>query len=156
MPRFDRDPSARGPIVQGFANGAFAVDGHLYRALLLRPDSAGEWQAPPLAELTVAGLEPLLALDPQPEFLLLGTGPAFAFAPRPLRDALEARGIGLEAMDSRAAARAWGILRAEERWIVAALMPLNPPRDGEGGVGDSRNPLHSSRWPRASGGGGSA
>jgi len=27
-------------------------------------------------------------------------------------------------MDSRAAARAWGVLRAEERWIVAALMPL--------------------------------
>jgi uncharacterized protein len=78
-----------------------------------------------LVELAMADLEPLLALDPQPEFLLLGTGPAFAFAPRALREALEARGIGLEAMDSRAAARAWGILRAEDRWIAAALMPLN-------------------------------
>ena len=37
---------------------------------------------------------------------------------------LEARGIGVEAMDSRAAARAWGVLRAEERWIVGALLPL--------------------------------
>ena len=37
---------------------------------------------------------------------------------------LEGRGIGVEVMDSRAAARAWGVLRAEERWIVAALMPL--------------------------------
>jgi len=27
-------------------------------------------------------------------------------------------------MDSRAAARAWGVLRAEERWIVGALLPL--------------------------------
>ena len=63
-------------------------------------------------------------LDPQPEFLLLGTGAAFAFAPKALRDALEARGIGIEAMDSKAAARAWGVLRSEERWIVAALMPL--------------------------------
>jgi uncharacterized protein len=124
MARFDRDTSARGPIVQGFAGGAFAVDGRRYRSLLLTPESAGEWQAPPLSELTIAELEPLLAMDPQPEFLLLGTGPDFAFAPRALRDALEARGIGIEAMDSRAAARAWGILRAEERWIVAALMPL--------------------------------
>lgn len=124
MPRFDRDPKARGPIVRGFADGAFAVDGHRYRALLLTPESAEEWQEPPLAELGTKQLEAILGLDPQPEFLLLGTGAAFAFAPKALRDALEARGIGIEAMDSKAAARAWGVLRSEERWIVAALMPL--------------------------------
>jgi uncharacterized protein len=124
MPRFDRDPKARGPIVQGFADGAFAVDERRYRALLLTPESAAEWQSPPLAELGAADLEAVLGLDPQPEFLLLGTGPDFAFAPRALREAIETRGIGLEVMDSRAAARAWGILRAEERWIAAALMPL--------------------------------
>ena len=28
------------------------------------------------------------------------------------------------AEDSRAAARAWGVLRGEGRWIVAALLPL--------------------------------
>src|SRR5687768_10043646 len=135
MPRFDRDPGANGPIVQGFAGGAFSVDGRRYRTLLLTPESAAEWNPPSLAELTADDLEQLLATDPQPEFILLGTGSSFAFAPRALRDALEARGIGLEAMDSRAAARAWGILRAEDRWIAAALMPLDPPRDGEGGVG---------------------
>jgi uncharacterized protein len=124
MARFDRDPKPAGPIVRGFAGGAFAVDERRYRALLLTPERAAEWQAPPLADLQIADLEPILGLDPQPEFLLLGTGAAFAFAPRALRDAIEARGIGLEAMDSRAAARAWGILRAEERWIAAALMPL--------------------------------
>ena len=47
-----------------------------------------------------------------------------AFPPRSLVDALEARGIGLEAMDSRAAARTWGMLRGEGRRIAAALMPL--------------------------------
>jgi uncharacterized protein len=124
MPRFDRDPKPRGPIVQGFADGRFAVEGGRYRALLLTPESADEWQAPELAELGVSDLEAILDIDPQPEFLLLGTGPTFAFAPKVFRDALEARGIGLEAMDSKAAARAWGILRAEERWIVAALLPL--------------------------------
>lgn len=125
MARFDRDPKPAGPIVRGFAGGAFAVDEWRYRSLLLTPESAGEWNAPLLADLTMADLEAVLGLDPQPEFLILGTGPAFAFAPKALRDALEARGIGLETMDSRAAARAWGILRAEERWIVAALMPLS-------------------------------
>jgi uncharacterized protein len=35
-----------------------------------------------------------------------------------------ALGIGMAALDSRAAARAWGVLRGEGRWIAAALMPL--------------------------------
>jgi uncharacterized protein len=122
--RFDRDPKASGPVVQGFTAQGFAVDGGIYEGLFLTPKRADEWRAPVLAELAVSDLEPLLALDPAPEFLLLGTGAAMAFPPRPLVRALEERGIGIEAMDSRAAARTWGMLRAEERWIAAALMPL--------------------------------
>jgi uncharacterized protein len=124
MARFDRDPAPEGPIVRGFANGGFAVDERVYRALLLTPVSAGEWSPPPLAALALADLEPLLALDPAPEFLLLGTGARLTHPPRALREALEGQGVGLEVMDSRAAARAWGLLRGEERWIAAALMPL--------------------------------
>jgi uncharacterized protein len=45
--------------------------------------------------------------------------------PRSLTEALMRRGIGLEPMDSRAAARAWGVLRAELRWVAAALYPLD-------------------------------
>jgi uncharacterized protein len=124
MARFERDPAAEGPIVRGFADGGFAVDERVYRTLLLTPLGASEWTPPPLAELDVAHLEPILALDPAPEFLLLGTGPRLTHPPRALREALESRGIGLEAMDSRAAARTWGLLRGEQRWIAAALMPL--------------------------------
>jgi uncharacterized protein len=124
MARFDRDPAAEGPVVRGFADGGFAIDERVYRTLLLTPRKAAEWSPPPLADLAVADLEPLLALDPAPEFLLLGTGPRRAHPPRALREALDALGIGLEVMDSRAAARTWGLLRGEERWIAAALMPL--------------------------------
>ena len=123
-PRFDRDPAASGPVVQGFAGGGFSVDGGVYRGLLLTPTRAEEWDPPALAALDEEALAPLLALDPAPEFLILGTGPDMAFPPRPLVKALEARGIGVEAMDSRAAARTWGMLRGEERWIAAAIMPL--------------------------------
>ena len=123
-PRFDRDPSAHGPVVQGFSSGGFSVDGGVYRALLLTPQSVREWTAPPLEVLGVDHLAELLALDPAPEFLILGTGASMGFPPRALVRALEARGIGVEAMDSRAAARTWGMLRAEERWIAAAIMPL--------------------------------
>jgi uncharacterized protein len=124
MPRFDRDPSASGPLVRGFAGGGFSVDGGVYRALLLTPERASEWRSPALSELELEDLSEILELRPAPEFLLLGTGAGFAFPPKKLSAALEAKGIGLEAMDSRAAARAWGMLRGEERWIVAALMPL--------------------------------
>lgn len=124
MARFDRDPRASGPIVQGFAQGGFSLDGGIYRGLLLTPVRADEWLPGPLEALTADDLAPLLTLDPPPEFILLGTGPRLSFPPRPLVAALEARGVGVEAMDSRAAARTWGMLRSEERWIAAALMPL--------------------------------
>ena len=124
MPRFDRDPAARGPLVQGFVGSGLRIDGQLYEGVLLTPEGATAWSAPPLAELAAADIQPLLQLRPAPEFLILGTGSAMAFAPRGLVRELEAQGIGVEAMDSRAAARTWGILRGEERWIAAAIMPL--------------------------------
>ena len=123
--RFDRDPKASGPVVQGFVGRGFSVDGGVYEGLLLTPRRAEAWDAPRLADLAEDHLGPLLALDPSPEFLIIGTGPAMAFPPRALVAALEARGIGVEAMDSRAAARTWGMLRGEDRWIAAALMPLD-------------------------------
>jgi uncharacterized protein len=83
------------------------------------------WNAPALDALSLEAVAPILAIEPAPEFLILGTGGSHRFAPRAFAAALESRGIGLEAMDSRAAARTWGLLRGEERWIAAALMPLD-------------------------------
>ncbi len=123
-PRFDRDPNASGPLVQGFAAGGFVVDGGVYPGLLLTPKRADLWTPPSLGELAAEDLASLLDLDPLPEFLLLGTGVTMAFPPRAFVRALEARGVGVESMDSRAAARTWGMLRSEGRWIAAALMPL--------------------------------
>src|SRR3546814_2772986 len=112
MPRLGRDPSGSGPVVQGFAGGGFSVDGGVYRALLLTPERAETWNAPALAELTVEHLAPLLALEPPPEFILLGTGPTTAYPPTALIEALDPRGVGLEPLGSRAAARTWGLPRA--------------------------------------------
>jgi uncharacterized protein len=120
----DRVPAARGPRVQGFAAGGFSIDGAVLEGALLTPEAASAWEAPALGDLSECHVAPVLALEPAPEFLLLGTGPAMAFPPRAFVAALEARGIGVEAMDSRAAARTWGLLRGEGRWITAALMPL--------------------------------
>jgi uncharacterized protein len=120
----ERTPAAPGPLVQGFAGRGFRVDGVTYEGVLLTPESVSAWAPPALAALAEADVAPLLALAPTPEFILLGTGPTLAFPPRAFVAALEEKGIGVEAMDSRAAARTWGVLRGEGRWIVAALMPL--------------------------------
>ena len=58
------------------------------------------------------------------EFLLLGTGATLQRPPPAFVRAIEAQGIGVEAMDSRAAARAWAVLRGEGRWVIGALYPL--------------------------------
>ena len=122
---FERSPAPRGPVVQGLSADGFRIDGRTYAAALLTPEGAAAWvDAPALEALTPKHVEAVLAIEPQPEFLILGTGAAQAFPPRAFVRALEERGIGVEAMDSRAAARTWGMLRAEERWIVAALLPL--------------------------------
>ena len=124
MPRFERSAVAEGPVIQGFVGTGFSVDGQVYPALLLTPERATAWEAPDFETLSAEAVAPLLALDPAPEFLILGTGATHRMAPRAFVDALDTLGVGVEAMDSRAAARTWGLLRGEGRWIVAAILPL--------------------------------
>ena len=121
-----REDIASGPVITGFAGRGFRVGERVFaRGLLIDPGGVTQWDAPTEAGLLVpAMLGDLLDIDPPAEFLLLGTGAGLVQPPRAFVRALEQRGIGVEAMDSRAAARAWGVLRQEERQIVGALMPL--------------------------------
>jgi uncharacterized protein len=113
-----------GPVVSGLSSQGFRVDDNIYRALAITPVRADGWEPPAIEALDLAALAPVLGLDPPPEFVLLGTGTALIRPPVPLIRSLEARGIGVEAMDSRAAARAWGMLRSEGRWIAGAFYPI--------------------------------
>ena len=121
--RMDRE-AVEGPVVSGLSPQGFRVDDNIYRALTITPLRADGWEPPAIAALDLAALVPALGLDPQPEFLLLGTGAALVRPPVPLVRALDRRGIGVETMDSRAAASAWGVLRAEGRWIAGAFYPV--------------------------------
>jgi uncharacterized protein len=116
-------PVAGGPIVTGLVGTGFRLGETLYPAVLMTHAAAGRWSPPPLAELAIEELEPILGHGP--EFILLGTGRALVRPPVALLRALEARDIGIEPMDSRAAARSWGVLRAEGRPVAAALYPLD-------------------------------
>ena len=123
--RMEQGQQTDGPIIAGFSSGGFKVDDGVYRALLITPVRADGWSPPPIGALAADDVAPLLTLDPFPEFLLLGTGSRLVRPPLAFVRAIEERGLGIEAMDSRAAARAWAVLRGEGRWIAGALYPLD-------------------------------
>lgn len=121
-----RRENIAGTVITAIGPSGFRVaDRIVPGGLILHPDNAFDWQPPALDALDEAALDKALMLAPAPEFVLFGSGPSLLHPPRSLARALEARNIGLEVMDSRAAARTWGLMRAEERWISAALYPLN-------------------------------
>ena len=121
----NRDGAPEGPIVRGFRDRGYLVaDRYVPGGLKLTPDDARDWAVEDIAALTEADVADLLAITPPPEFILIGTGATMARPPAAFVRAVEARGVGVEAMDSRAAARAWGVLRSEGRWIAAVLLPL--------------------------------
>jgi uncharacterized protein len=120
-----REEIPNGPVITGFVGRGFRVGDRVYDSgLLMDPGGVRAWDAPTdISQIDLDMLEPLLRYAPTPEFLLLGTGASLIRPAPSLVRLIEARGIGVEAMDSRAAAKAWSVLRQEERQIVAAILP---------------------------------
>lgn len=83
-----------------------------------------DWPLKPVSDLTDSDFSRLL--DTSPEIIVLGTGAANIFPPRELVFAMARRGVGLEVMDTRAAARTFNVLAAEGRNVAAVLYVGNP------------------------------
>jgi uncharacterized protein len=80
------------------------------------------WQSAPLADLTEADFSALL--EHSPELVIVGTGKESVLPPRELMFAFARRGVGLELMDTAAAARTFNVLAGEGRRVAAVLYPL--------------------------------
>ncbi len=125
MVELRRDVDFEGPVVTGFTlNGYKIGDQRFDDGLLLSPEQALSWDTPARDDLNLTDIVATLNLSPAPEFLLFGSGSKMEQPPAAFRRAADSAKLGIEVMDSRAAARAWGVLRAEERWIIGAFMPL--------------------------------
>lgn len=125
MVELRKDVDFAGPVVTGFTQQGFKVgDGRFNGGLLISPEQALLWENASRDSLNFANIESALSLSPKPEFLLFGSGASMEQPPAAFRRAVEASGMGIEVMDSRAAARTWGVLRSEERWILGAFLPL--------------------------------
>jgi uncharacterized protein len=114
------------PDYQYFLRGAdgdhaLVNERSLRSSFIVAPDALVEdWHLRDITELSVADLEPMLALNP--ELIVLGSGATQAFPPPATLAACLQRGVGLEAMTNAAAARTYNVLAAEGRRVVAALV----------------------------------
>jgi len=118
--KFTRELSGT-QTIQRVSTSTITVSGTTYsQSIAITPDAVFEdWQAKPVADLAAGDFEALLALSP--EIVLLGTGGQNVFPPRELMFAFARRGIGLECMDTAAAARTFNVLASEGRRIAAVL-----------------------------------
>ena len=104
--------------IDGYGPGFFRIDGKVLTGpCLITPWGASSW----------GGLDDTatpLALAGKIDVLFIGMGADIAHVPAGFRDTLEAAGIGVEVMNSPAAARTYNVLLAEGRRIAAALLPV--------------------------------
>jgi uncharacterized protein len=115
----------RAPI-DAYGNGGFRFADMGHRgSLLFLPDGVEAWPVAGPADLTLAAMLPVLARLRLPMFLLLGTGATQVFPSADVRRAFLDAKIGLDVMDTGAAARTYNILLAEKRPVAAALIAVD-------------------------------
>lgn len=111
--------------IEAYGNGGFRFGGMSHRgSILCLPSGIWGWSPASVDELDVVAFRPALDLASQLSFLILGTGPRLVRAPRDVAAAFADAGLGLDAMDTGAAARTYNVLLAEGRPIAAALIAV--------------------------------
>ncbi len=104
--------------IEGYGPGFFRVGRHVLRgACLVTPWNAGPWGG-------LGDWDAPLSLQGKIDVLIVGTGPEIAHLPADFRAAFEGVGIGVEAMNSPAAARTYNVLLGEGRRIAVCLLPV--------------------------------
>ena len=108
--------------VNGWREGVLRInDDEFTSAVVVSADTVRAVTLSEPAALEESALADALALEP--EVLLLGTGSSQRWPAPQLVAALARRRIGLEVMDTLAAARTYNVLVGEERRVVAVLYP---------------------------------
>lgn len=114
------------PSVESFGAGGFRVGGErIEGSVLILDDRARPWAPRELAALTPADFDAAVEAGRElVEFVLLGVGTLLRPAPRPVREHLAARGVGLEVMTTPEACRLYNVMAADGRRLAAALLAV--------------------------------
>lgn len=122
--RFDGHYPYRAPI-DAYGNGGFRFADMSHRgSLLCLASGMHAWSVTSPDQLTPETLAAALAEAGQLGFILVGTGRTQVFPSAALRAAFAAVDLGLEVMDTGAAARTYNILLGEGRPVGAALIAV--------------------------------
>jgi uncharacterized protein len=108
-----------------YGNGGFRFADMSHRgSLLALPSGIRAWPISSVSELTDEALDLVFAEGDALELLLLGTGADIVAIPAAFRTRFREAGIGLDVMQTGAAARTYNILLAENRKVGAALIAV--------------------------------
>lgn len=111
------------PVIQGYAPGGFRVSGQAYPGgVLVTPTRIIDWPEAAVDSLSPASFDAFG--EEAIEVVLLGTGATLRRPPKAAMEAWRERGLVIELMDSKAAARTHAVLANEGRLVAAALLPL--------------------------------
>ncbi|MDA0961902.1 MAG: Mth938-like domain-containing protein [Proteobacteria bacterium] len=104
--------------IDGYGPGFFRIGGKVHEGpVLTGPKGTSAWGGYDDAEA-------LAALAGEVDVIFIGTGGEIAHIPAALRARLEALGLGVETMNSPAAARTYNVLLSEGRRVALALIPV--------------------------------
>ncbi len=114
------------PSLEAYGDGGFRLAGQRHEgSLLIVGDEAQAWPVASMAELSAAAFDPVIAVGRAGvELVLLGTGARNALPSREVRERLRLAGLGLEFMDTPAAAKLYNLLTSEGRRVAAALIAI--------------------------------
>ncbi len=113
--------------MRSVANGQILIGDQIWsHPIALNPAGVlDDWAAPPIENLSPDSLSTILELGP--ELVIIGTGSRQRLPDRDLMFAMARAGVGLEVMDTPAAARTFNVLLSEGRSVAAVLYPTERP-----------------------------
>ncbi len=118
--KFTRENSSATTIRRVSGKAIVIGEKRYTETVALTPDGlVDDFSPPPLEQLEIAHFE--LLLRDEPELVILGTGEQSVFPPRELTFAFARRRVGLEVMNTGAAARTFNVLAGEGRRVAAIL-----------------------------------
>jgi uncharacterized protein len=112
--------------IEGFGKGGFRFGGMSHNgSMLILPSGTRAIAVASIADVVVADLEMIVAEKSEIDFLLIGVGATIASLPVALRDHLQSENINFDVMDTRAAARTYNVVLAEDRRVAALLIAFD-------------------------------
>ena len=115
----------RSAPIEAYGKGGFAFADMSHRgSLLCLPDAIWAWPVEKPEDIDEASLVRVFAAASGIDTLIVGTGTGVWVPPRPLREALRAVKVVLDAMQTGPAIRTYNIMLGERRRVAAALIAV--------------------------------